>query len=52
MLDILKRFGCKATLMVTSFYADGIPEMTSLLERAVHDGHELANHMPHDRPYH
>ena len=38
--------------MITSSYAEGNPQMVSLLERAVNEGHELANHMPHDRPYH
>ena len=52
MLDILKKHDVKATLFITSNYAKDKPEMMDLLRQASVDGHDLANHMPEDIPYH
>ena len=52
MLDILKKHKVNATLFITSNYAQEKPEMVFLLKQASLEGHDLANHMPEDIPYH
>jgi peptidoglycan/xylan/chitin deacetylase (PgdA/CDA1 family) len=52
MLDILKKHKVNATLFITSNYAQDKPEMINLLKEASMEGHDLANHMPEDIPYH
>jgi peptidoglycan/xylan/chitin deacetylase (PgdA/CDA1 family) len=50
LLDVLKRHDVRATLFVITDRCTN-PEQRALLERAVAEGHELANHMPADRSY-
>lgn len=49
MLDVLKEFGARATFMCMTDSIVG--PMVALIQRAVDEGHELANHCPADRPY-
>ena len=51
LLDVLRKHGARATLFITSNYAND-DKMKKLLKRAVEEGHELGNHMPQDKPYH
>ena len=52
MLDILKKHDVRVTMFITSDYAENNQKMTELLRRASAEGHDLANHMPKDMPYH
>ncbi|CEM39214.1 unnamed protein product [Vitrella brassicaformis CCMP3155] len=49
LLDCLKDNGVKATFFIISSHVDG---QESVVRRMVEDGHELANHMTHDKPAH
>ena len=48
LLDVLKEFGARASFFCTTSTIVG---MEALMARIVAEGHEVCNHMPHDRPY-
>ncbi len=50
LLDVLKEFDARCTFFCTTNYIS-IKGMDEVMKRAVREGHQLANHMPEDRPY-
>jgi len=50
LLDILKSHGAKATFFVISSFVKKSEVHKAVMERAVREGHEVANHGCYDRP--